>query len=210
VQSRLSLALFAASCAVFAAIGVIAVSKIAAEPDSDGAAAVVHGPKSPFRGATMPPGVRAPDFVLTDQDGKKVTMAQYRGKPVVVTYLYTNCVEACPVAAQIVRGAMDDLGHDVPFLAISVDPFRDTAASARRFNRKAKLTGRMRWVLGKRTELRPVWKGFHIQPQLREVEHQALITVVDRNGYQRIGNGLNMTSPEDLAHDIKLLESGKV
>ena len=210
MSSRLSLALFAASCAVFAAIGVIAISQISVDSKEPEAAAVVHGPKSPFRGATMPEGVRAPDFKLTDENGKTVTMAQYRGKPVVVTYLYSNCVEACPVAAQMVRGALDDLGHDVPALAISVDPFRDTPATARRFLRRSKLTGRLRWVLGTRRELQPVWKGFAIQPQLRDVEHQALITLVDRNGFQRVGNGLNMTSPEDLAHDIKVLESGKV
>jgi protein SCO1 len=209
VSSRLSLALFATACALFAVIGVIAISRIS-DDNSSGAAAVVHGPKSPFRGATMPPGVRAPDFKLIDQNGKPVTMGEYRGRPVVVTYLYTTCEETCPIAAQIIRGAMDDLGHDVPALAISVDPFRDTPASARAFLRKANMKGRLRWVLGKRRQLRPVWKGFAIQPQLRDVEHQALITLVDRNGFQRIGNGINQTTPEDLAHDIKLLESGKV
>ena len=203
VRSRLSLALFAAACALFAMIGVIAISRTGAQPDS---AAVVHNPGSPFRGGTLPPGVHAPDFKLTDQDGKPVSMAQYRGRPVVVTYVYSHCKETCPLQAQMIRGALDDLGRDIPALGISVDPFGDTPASARTFLRKARMDGRMRFVLGKRRQLQPVWRGFAIQPQLRDSEHQAYITLVDRKGLQRVAVPINQTSPEDLAHDIRILQ----
>jgi protein SCO1/2 len=203
VTSRLALALFATTCALFAVIGVFAISRISAQTD---APAVVHSAKSPFRGGSMPAGVRAPGFTLTDENGKRVSMAEYRGKPVVVTYLYTHCKETCPIQAQMIRGALDDLGHDVPALAVSVDPFRDTPASARAFLRKAKMTGRMRFVLGTRRQLQPLYRGFAIQPQLRDSEHQAYITLVDGKGMQRVAVPVNQTSPEDLAHDIGVLE----
>jgi protein SCO1/2 len=203
VSSRLALALFAATCALFAVIGVLAISRIDAQSDSP---AVVHAKDSPFRGGSMPPGIHAPEFTLTDQNGKRVSMAEYRGRPVAVTYLYTHCKETCPLQAQMIRGALDDLGHDIPALAISVDPFRDTPASARAFNRQAKMTGRLRWVLGKRRQLQPLYRAFAIQPQLRDSEHQAYITLVDRAGLQRVAVAINQTSPEDLAHDIRVLE----
>jgi protein SCO1/2 len=202
VSSRLALAIFAATCALVAVVGVALISN-AGKADSP---PVVQTPQSPFRGGTLPDGVRVPDFALTDQDGKPVSMAAYRGKPVVVTYLYTHCKETCPIQAQMIRGALDDLGHDIPALAVSVDPFRDTPASARAFNRKAKMTGRLRWVLGSRRQLQPLYRGFAIQPQLRDSEHQAFITLVDRKGLQRVAVAINQTSPEDLAHDIKVLE----
>jgi protein SCO1/2 len=203
VSSRLALALFATTCALFAVIGVFAISRINAQSD---APAVIHSGKSPFRGGQMPPGVRAPQFSLTDQYGKPVSMAQYRGRPVVVSYLYTHCKETCPIQAQMIRGALDDLGHDIPALAVSVDPFADTPASARAFNRKFKMTGRMRWVLGTRRQLQPLYRGFAIQPQLRDSEHQAYITLVDAKGFQRVAVPVNQTSPEDLAHDMRVLE----
>ena len=184
-------------------IGVIAISRTGAQTDGP---TVVHNGGSQFRGGTMPPGVRAPQFTLTDQDGKAISMADYRGKPVVVTYLYTHCKETCPLQAQMIRGALDDLGKDIPAVGISVDPFGDTPASARAFLRKQKMTGRMRYVLGKRRQLQPVWRGFAIQPQLRDNEHQAYITLVDRKGLQRVAVPINQTSPEDLAHDIRILE----
>jgi len=203
VSSRLALALFATTCALFAVIGVLAISRIDAQSDSP---AVVQTARSPFRGGSMPPGVHAPQFTLTDQDGRRVSMADYRGKRVVVTYLYTHCKESCPIQAQMIRGALDDLGHDIPALAVSVDPFRDTRASARAFLRKAKMTGRMRFVLGTRRQLQPLYRGFAIQPQLRDSEHQAFITLVDKKGLQRVAVPVNQTSPEDLAHDIGVLE----
>src|SRR5256885_15115153 len=77
---------------------------------------------SPFAGAAMPPGARAPDFALRDQDGRLVRMSDFRGKPVIVTFLYAECTGSCPAQAQQIKGALDDLGHDLPALAISVDP----------------------------------------------------------------------------------------
>lgn len=199
----MALALFATTCALFAVIAGFAISRINAEGDSP---PVVDSPKSPFLGGTLPPRVHAPQFTLSDQNGKRVSMAEYRGKPVVVTYTYTHCKETCPLQAQMIRGALDDLGHDIPALAISVDPFGDTRASARAFLAKQKMTGRMRYVLGTRRQLQPVWRGFAIQPQLRDSEHQAYITLVDRKGLQRVAVSIDQTSPEDLAHDIRVLD----
>ena len=156
----------------------------------------------------MPPGVHAPEFTLTDQNGKPVSMAEYRGKPVVVTYLYSHCKETCPIQAQMIRGALDDLGHDVPALGVSVDPFRDTRRERARVPAsKAASTGRMRFVLGKRRQLQPVWRGFAIQPQLADAEHQALHHARRPQGLPARGALPSIRhTPEDLAHDIRVLE----
>ena len=168
---------------------------------------VVEAPSSGrYEGALLPRGVRAPDFSLVDQDGRRVSMRGLRGRPVLVTFLYTTCEETCPAMAQTVRGALDDLGHDLPALAIAVDPPRDTPARARAFLAKQRATGRVAFVLGSREELRPVWKGFAIQPQSVRQEHQARFTLVDKRGFQRIGFPGSEATPERLAHDLRLLE----
>jgi protein SCO1/2 len=159
-----------------------------------------------FEGALMPKGVRAPEFRLKNQEGDTVTMRSLRGKPVVVTFLYTTCQDSCPIQAQTVRGALDDLGHDVPALAISVDPPRDTPARAQAFLSKQRATGRIDFVLGSRAQLRPLWKGYAIRPQALDEEHMARITLVDSRGYQRIGYPGAEATPERLAHDLRLLE----
>jgi protein SCO1/2 len=165
-----------------------------------------EGSPNTFEGSLMPEGLRAPDFELRNQDGDPISMRSLRGRPVVVTFLYTTCQDSCPVQAQTVRGALDQLGHDVPALAIAVDPPRDTPGRARAFLSKQRATGRIDFVLGSRAELRPVWKGFAILPQSVTQEHQARFTLVDARGFQRVGYPGAEATPERLAHDLRLLE----
>ena len=86
-------------------------------------------------------------------------MRDFRGRPVIVTFLYTNCDETCPPQAQQIKGALDQLEEDVPALAIAVDPPNDTPESARAFLTEQRMTGRMEFVVGDEEELRPLWDG---------------------------------------------------
>jgi protein SCO1/2 len=158
------------------------------------------------QGSVRPPGIPPADFEMRDQDGRRATLHQYRGQVVVVTFLYTTCEDTCPLTAQQIRGALDELGHDVPVLVVAVDPPRDTAARARRFLAEQRVTGRMRFLLGPPAELRRQWRAYGIQRQTRELEHTAHVVLLDRRGVQRIGFPAGFVSPDALAHDIALLE----
>jgi protein SCO1/2 len=186
-------------------VGILALGTIvlAATSGDDGEPIAAQ---NVFAGATMPEGLRAPDFELENQDGERVSMRALRGQPVIVTFLYTTCEDTCPIQAQTVRGALDELGHDVPALAIAVDPPRDTPERARRFLAEQRVTGRLDFVLGSAAELRPLWSGFAIQPQSVTTDHQARFTLVDARGFQRVGYPGSEATPERLAHDLKLLE----
>ena len=73
----------------------------------------------------------APDFTLRDADGAEVKLSDFRGKVVVLNFIFTNCPDVCPlhsdVVAEIQRGInitpMKDL---VQFITITTDPERDT------------------------------------------------------------------------------------
>jgi len=158
-----------------------------------------------FAGAIRPPGARAPAFRLRDQDGAAVSMADYRGKPVVMTFVYSTCEDTCPGQMQSIRAALDRLGEEVPVLAVSVDPRGDTPARARRFLLEQRMTGRARFLLGSRAELEPVWKGYGIAPQRGELDHSAYVVLVDARGLQRIGFPASQLTPEALAHDLRAL-----
>jgi len=69
------------------------------------------------------------DFALTDHTGKKRTLADFRGKVVVVFFGYTRCPDVCPTTLADLRLAREQLGEDgkrVQVLFITVDPERDT------------------------------------------------------------------------------------
>jgi protein SCO1 len=200
VNARVLIALFLVAVFAFGAVLLAARSR-----DDGGGDVATAG--SRFQGAVMPDGLRAPDFKLRNQDGERVSMRDLRGDPVLVTFLYTNCDDTCPAQAQTVRGALDQLGEDVPALAVAVDPPRDTPESARAFLAEQRATGRLDFVLGSRSELRPLWNGFFIAPQTVTQEHQARFTLVDKRGFQRVGYPGFEATPERLAHDLRILRA---
>src|ERR671917_1829956 len=201
MNGRVLIALFL--LAVFP-LGAIVLAAPGDGDDNDGVGVATAGTR--FEGAVMPEGLKAPGFELTNQDGDTISMRDYRGQPVIVTFLYTTCEDTCPLQAQTVRGALDELGEDVPAIAVAVDPPRDTPESTRAFLSEQRALGRLDFVLGSRAELRRVWRGFRIRPQSVTQEHQARITLVDPRGYQRVGYPGSQATAERIAHDIRILQ----
>src|SRR4051812_33690913 len=71
----------------------------------------------------------ARDFALPDYDGKLRTLADFRGKAVVVFFGYTQCPDVCPTTMAQMATVMQQLGslaNKVQVLFITVDPERDT------------------------------------------------------------------------------------
>jgi protein SCO1 len=198
MNGRVLIALFL--IAVFS-LGAIV---LAAPRDDDD---IVASGGTRFEGAVMPKGLKAPDFTLENQDGERISMRDFRGRPVIVTFLYTTCEDTCPVQAQTVRGALDELGEDVPAIAIAVDPPRDTPERARAFLSEQRALGRLDFVLGTRAELKPLWEDFYVRPQSVTQEHNACFTLVDERGFQRVGYPGFEATAERIAHDIRILQA---
>lgn len=199
MNPRIVIALVVVAVAAFGAIALAATES----SDDSGSSG------TRFAGATLPAGLKAPELGLRDEEGEVVRMSQLRGQPAIVTFLYSNCDDSCPAQAQQVKGALNELGRDLPALAISVDPANDTPDSARAFLSKQRMTGRLRFVLGSRPQLQRVWSGYGIQPQLDDLDHTARIVLVDGDGVQRVGYPLGEVTPDRLAHDLRLLAAGR-
>lgn len=153
----------------------------------------------------------ARNFSLVDQDGHRASLSEYRGQVVILTFMYSTCQNTCPVEAQQIRAALDELGQPIPTLAVSVDPSQDTPINAQRFLFKESLTGRMRFLLGTRAELAPIWKAYGIAPEtgtnLKNSDHSAYVMLVDRRGQLRDGFPDSELTPEALSHDIRVLQA---
>src|SRR5215471_5604113 len=84
----------------------------------------------------------APDFLLKDQFGNSISLVQFKGKPIVLTFLYTHCPDVCPLTAEKIHTTMQSLGSNeqhITVLAVSMDPKGDTAAAAQNFASAHKL-----------------------------------------------------------------------
>jgi protein SCO1/2 len=201
---RLAITVVIACCAAaIAAVFVASGSSGGGGPQ----VTIQHG----FAGALRPAGIPPADFTLRDQDGRPAALAAYRGRPVIVTFMYSTCKDTCPLMADQIRGALDELGHDVPTLAVSVDPAGDTPLNTKTFLARHGLTGRARFLLGTRAQLAPVWKAYGIRPQTgAKSAHSAYVLLIDKRGRQRVAFPASELTPEGLAHDVKVLQAEQI
>jgi cytochrome oxidase Cu insertion factor (SCO1/SenC/PrrC family) len=174
-----------------------------------------------FEGAAYPPGVFAPGFTLEDQRGRHVSLSALRGGVVVLTFVSTDC-RACLLAAQQVRGALDELAEAPTYgkgtavgamsvLFVSTDPRRDTLPAVNRFMTDTSLAGRAEYLTGTEPQLRRVWHAYQVPPRSagKKSEDATTVLLIGRTGAERDAFGLEQLTPESLAHDIRLLRDGR-
>jgi len=89
------------------------------------------GPDGPqFKASDITGTAFGRDFALTDHAGRPRTLADFRGKIVVLFFGYTQCPDVCPTTLSTLAEAMRRLGPDaarVQVLFVTIDPERDTA-----------------------------------------------------------------------------------
>lgn len=151
----------------------------------------------------------APNFSLTDQFGKPISLAEFKGKPVVLTFLYTNCPDQCPLTAEKLHATLQDLGNvasGVGILAVSTDPARDTTSAALKFSQAHRMQDYWHYLVGAKSKLAPIWSSYSIyaQPQQQTVNHSLGLYLIDKQGRERVFLGNDFT-PTQLATDLQVL-----
>nr|WP_198983911.1 SCO family protein [Herbaspirillum sp. ASV7] len=157
----------------------------------------------------------AKDFALTDHTGKPRTLADFKGKVVVMFFGYTQCPDVCPTTMVEMANVMKELGPDadkVQVLFVTVDPERDTQEVLAQY--VPAFDKRFLGLRGDLPQTEKVAKEFKVfyqkvpgkQPGSYTMDHTAGSYVFDPQGHIRLfvkhGQG-----PQTLAHDIKLLLS---
>lgn len=154
------------------------------------------------------------DFSLLDPDGKVRTLADFKGKAVVMFFGYTQCPDVCPTTLTEMQQVMTLLGpksDKVQVLFVTVDPDRDTAAILKQY--VPSFDSRF---LGLRpadeAALEKVTKDFKIyykkvpgnSPSSYTMDHSAGSYAFDPEGRLRLYIK-HAQGPETLAHDLKEL-----
>lgn len=192
---------------LLAAIGLVVLDGNSAHPAVAGAG--VPRSQSQFDGPTMPPGLRAADFSLSDQNGRRVTLSADRGRVVVLTFIHSLCHDTCPFMVEQIKGALNDLpgaGRNVPTIGVSADQPEDTAPNRRAFLSRHQMGARLAFVNGPLATMRRVWRDYAIQPVTPGIDHSTFVLLIDKRGYERVGFPADQLTPEGLAHDIRVLQ----
>jgi protein SCO1/2 len=168
---------------------------------------------SKFAGAEATPPEPAAPLALHDSLGRPVNLRHYRGKAVLITFIYTHCPDVCPLIVSHLKTSLALLGSKakkLQILAVSTDPRGDTPKTVAAFLKAHGMTGRMEYLIGSRKELGRVWKDWNIVAKPDKagrdlVEHSALIYGVAADGKVTTLYPANF-EPSQIAHDVPLLE----
>jgi protein SCO1/2 len=163
----------------------------------------------------LTPALATPPLSLKNYLGQRVNIDSYKGKVLLVTFLYTNCPDVCPLITSNLRVAQNLMGKKLAskaqIIAVSVDPTGDTPKAVSRFLARHEMTGRMQYLIGSAHELAQVWKAWGVgsekdakQPQF--VNHSGLIYGITGSG-KRLTIYASNFQPSEIAHDVPLLSA---
>jgi protein SCO1/2 len=193
-------------CALLLAVMLLAGCGSSGSSSTDGS---TRG--SGLEGLILRPLKPAPTLALRNYTGQPVSLAAYRGKAVLVTFVYTHCPDVCPLIVSNLAAAQRGLGKEaahVKILAVTVDPRRDTPAAIRTFLAARGATDRMDYLLGTDAQLRRTWKAWDVAvstgPNKLTDGHSSIIYGITASGRMAVVYPSNFT-PQQIIHDVPLL-----
>lgn len=173
--------------------------------------------KQAFKGVDLTGAEYARTLNLTDQDGRARSLADFKGKVVVVFFGYTQCPDVCPTTMAEVAEVKRSLGADgerVQGVFVTIDPERDTAQLLKAY--MASFDPSFVALRGSAEQTQAAAKEFKVfyakvpgkTPETYTMDHTAASFIFDTEGrvrvYARYGSGA-----QALGDDIKLLLAEK-
>ncbi len=134
----------------------------------------------------------APGFVLRDQQGRLTSLAQFRGKVVLLTFLDPECRQICPLTTQSMLDAVKMLGPAaaprVELLGVNVNVEKAKVADVAAYTRTHDLRAHWRFLTGSPAQLEKVWHDYHVYASISpdgDVEHTAVTYIIGPRGEER-------------------------
>ncbi len=135
-------------------------------------------------------GPAAPAFTLTDQFGQPVSLAQFRGKAVILSFDDDECTTVCPLTTVSMTDALALLGpaaSKVALVGINANPEHTTVSDVLRFSQLHGMNNRWDFLTGSPSQLQAVWKAYGIAVQIDAgaIDHTPAVYVLGPNGHER-------------------------
>lgn len=166
-----------------------------------------------LKAGVFEPPHAAPELSLDASTGGKLSLANYRGKVVLLGFGFTSCPEVCPTTLAVLAQARKRLaaqGEQVQVVYVTVDPERDNAERMQAYLRGFDPT--FVGGTGAPAKLAEIRKNYGVMAERKNiggsysVAHSSSVYLIDRNGLLR-GMMPYGRVPDDYVHDIRALLS---
>jgi len=154
----------------------------------------------------------APEFTLTDQDGSKVSLSDFKDKLVLIFFGYTHCPDICPMTMSVMNNVVDQLGdqaEQVQVIFVTIDPERDTQEKLKSY--VPYYNENFIGLTGTPEEIDKVADDYNIFYSKEEVEsasgylmgHNSSVLLITPDGEIFLRYTQNRMDPVSIAGDIK-------
>jgi cytochrome oxidase Cu insertion factor (SCO1/SenC/PrrC family) len=132
----------------------------------------------------------APDFRLVNQFGQPMSLSQFRGKIVMLSFEDSECTTVCPLTTQSMLEAKQLLGaagEKIQLLGVDANPDATSAADVLSYSRVHGMVNQWDFLTGSLPQLKAVWGAYHIAVQIEQgqIDHTPALFVIDQQGRER-------------------------
>jgi cytochrome oxidase Cu insertion factor (SCO1/SenC/PrrC family) len=135
-------------------------------------------------------GLPAPDIRLLNQFGQPMSLSQFRGKVVMLSFQDSECTTVCPLTAQSMLEAKQLLGaagSQVQLVGVDANPNATSVADVLAYSRAHGLVNQWDFLTGSLVQLKAAWSAYHIAVQIEQgqIDHTPALFVIDQRGREQ-------------------------
>jgi cytochrome oxidase Cu insertion factor (SCO1/SenC/PrrC family) len=179
-----------AGVAAAAAIAVAGCSSQAAQPDSGAPmsaaeAAALQNPN--LDTGTSMDNKAAPNFTLTNQFGQPMSLSQFKGRVVMLSFEDSECTNVCPLTTQsmvLAKELLGKAGSSVQLLGVDANPDATKVSDVMSYSRVHGMINQWDFLTGSLPQLKSVWNSYDIEVQIEAgaIDHTPALYIIDQQG----------------------------
>jgi cytochrome oxidase Cu insertion factor (SCO1/SenC/PrrC family) len=132
----------------------------------------------------------APDIKLVNQFGQPMSLSQFRGKVVMLSFEDSECTTVCPLTTTSMLEAKQLLGaagNQVQLLGVDANPTATSVADVLAYSRVHGMVNQWDFLTGSSAQLKAVWNAYHIAVQIEQgqIDHTPALFVIDQRGREQ-------------------------
>ena len=137
-----------------------------------------------------PLSLPAPNFTLTDESGRRVSLRSFRGRVVILGFSDSQCTTVCPLTTTAMVDAkrmLGPAGSQVQLLGINANPAATSIHDVRTYSELHGMLHEWHFLTGSRAQLTRVWRAYNVAAQIQrgQIDHTPALYVIDPAGRER-------------------------
>jgi cytochrome oxidase Cu insertion factor (SCO1/SenC/PrrC family) len=181
-----------AGLAAAAALAVAGCSSAASQPATATATPMSEQSMAALENPNLDTGTSlgnkpAPDFTLVNQFGQPMTLSQFRGRVVLLSFEDSECTTVCPLTTQsmlIAKELLGKAGDSVQLLGVDANPDAHAVANVKAYSQVHGMINQWDFLTGTVPQLKKVWQEYNIAVEIEagQIDHTPALYVINQQG----------------------------